>query len=263
MPNGVTAYNQMARALREDILAGRWATGGSLPTERALCGRFRVSRITVRRALEILEEENLLQRCQGRGTFVNVRPARKIPIVNGNFSASVQRHAPELQRALLDLRRRPATGDWARRLATAEGARVLFARRLDSLQGCPVALDDVVLRAEFASRLGRDDFAVISFMEHWAERQGLALEYESQAIEAVPAPAPVARLLRTRAGAPMLKETNVAYARGGRPAGLFTSFYRHEYVQFHSTAPLGGKPAPAARLSLSQKRSKPQQEDRP
>jgi len=70
----ITAYNQMAQTLRERILSAAWKPGAQLPTERSLCDSFAVSRITVRRALQILEEESLVLRRQGRGTYVNARP---------------------------------------------------------------------------------------------------------------------------------------------------------------------------------------------
>ena len=82
-----TAYNQLAQSLRENIISGKWPGGHQIETERELCLRYRFSRITVRRAMHILEEENLIVRRQGLGTFVNVRPKRKIPIVRGDFAA--------------------------------------------------------------------------------------------------------------------------------------------------------------------------------
>lgn len=237
----ITAYNQMAQTLRELILSADWKPGAQLPTERALCNRFAVSRITVRRALQILEEEALVLRHQGKGTFVNARPMRKIPIVNGNFSASVLRHAPDLKRSVRTLRWQAATAEWARALGIPTGARVLLVRRFDILRRQPIAMDEVVLVDRYAQGLSRHDFEVMPFEEHWQVRQRLTLDYETQVIEALPAAEPTATWLKVPPGYTLLKETNVATLRGGQAAGLFTSYYRYEYYQFHSIARMGGQ----------------------
>lgn len=237
----ITAYNQMAQTLRELILSATWKPGAQLPTERALCDRFAVSRITVRRALQILEEEALVLRHQGRGTFVNAQPARKIPIVNGNFSASVLRHAPDLKRSVQATQWQTATTEWARALGIPVGERVLFVRRLDILRRQPIAMDEVVLVGRYAEGLSKQDFQVMPFEEHWQARQRLVLDYETQVIEALPAAKPVTTWLHVPPGYALLKETNVATLRGGQAAGLFTSYYRHEYYQFHSIARMRGQ----------------------
>jgi len=62
--------NKLAARLREAIRKGTYTLGERLPTERELTRQFRLSRRTVRRALDILEAERLIARQQGRGTFV-------------------------------------------------------------------------------------------------------------------------------------------------------------------------------------------------
>ncbi len=52
------------------ILNGKYDIGGKLPTEREISEQLEVSRVTARRAYSILEEAGILQRRQGRGTYV-------------------------------------------------------------------------------------------------------------------------------------------------------------------------------------------------
>lgn len=63
-------YLQVARALKEEIVGGVYPVGSQLPTEDELCGRFSVSRYTVREALRRLREDNLVSSRQGAGTVV-------------------------------------------------------------------------------------------------------------------------------------------------------------------------------------------------
>ena len=57
------------------IDSGRFRAGAALPTEDELARDYRVSRVTVRRALGELAAAGLIERRQGSGTFVRGRPA--------------------------------------------------------------------------------------------------------------------------------------------------------------------------------------------
>ena len=69
---GRSRYGQVAQSLRERIRHGEWVPGGSaLPCEETLAAQHGVAVGTVRRALQALADEGLIQRVQGRGTFVH------------------------------------------------------------------------------------------------------------------------------------------------------------------------------------------------
>ena len=63
-------YRQIADALREKIRAGELKPGDALPTESSLQEAFNVSRVTVRQALKLLTEEQIVESIQGSGTYV-------------------------------------------------------------------------------------------------------------------------------------------------------------------------------------------------
>src|SRR5512133_1499896 len=77
----VPKYRNVLDALQRDIAGGRYPAGSKLPSETALIQRFRVSRITVRRALSELEGQGLIDRIAGSGSFV--RSAAKAGLVFG------------------------------------------------------------------------------------------------------------------------------------------------------------------------------------
>ena len=70
-------YRSLADALRRDIATGRFRDGDALATEAALRERFGVSRQTVRQAIALLEEDGLVVRRQGSGTYVSHGPRRR------------------------------------------------------------------------------------------------------------------------------------------------------------------------------------------
>lgn len=66
----VPLYYQLQEALKQQIESGVWSAGDQLPSEPELARRFRVSRVVVRQALAILEDDRQIIRVRGRGTFV-------------------------------------------------------------------------------------------------------------------------------------------------------------------------------------------------
>jgi len=70
-------YTQLANALRARIDSGSWTVGTKLPSIESLAQSFGVASATMRQAIAVLEEEGLLQRRHGRGTFV-VREPREL-----------------------------------------------------------------------------------------------------------------------------------------------------------------------------------------
>jgi len=77
--NSLPLYQQLQRALRQAIETRVLGPDDALPPERDLATEFKVSRITVRKAIDGLVSEGLLVRRQGSGTFVSAR-------VEKNFS---------------------------------------------------------------------------------------------------------------------------------------------------------------------------------
>lgn len=63
-------YRQIADALREKITASELKPGDALPTESSLQETFSVSRVTVRQALKLLTEEQIIESIQGSGSYV-------------------------------------------------------------------------------------------------------------------------------------------------------------------------------------------------
>jgi GntR family transcriptional regulator, arabinose operon transcriptional repressor len=64
-------YEQLRQLFIEEILAGRLKPGDMLPTEQQLAASYAIARSTVRQALAELERDGLIQRIQGKGTFIH------------------------------------------------------------------------------------------------------------------------------------------------------------------------------------------------
>ena len=66
-------YHRVYAVMRERIVNGYYPDNVPVPSEAELSGSFGVSRITIRKAMEMLSAEGLITRMRGRGTFVTDR----------------------------------------------------------------------------------------------------------------------------------------------------------------------------------------------
>ena len=86
---GISGYQQLSALFMKQIAAGIFPSGSQLPTEIEISRKYKLNRHTVRRALEVMEQEGLVYRLRGKGTFV---ADKKIPYrvsTKTQFSASI------------------------------------------------------------------------------------------------------------------------------------------------------------------------------
>ena len=70
----IPRYVQLAELIRQRVAKGRWPPGSLLPSIEHLMAEFDVARVTVRQAIALLADEELLSPQRGRGTFVTGKP---------------------------------------------------------------------------------------------------------------------------------------------------------------------------------------------
>jgi GntR family transcriptional regulator len=141
-------WHQCERSIRALIDGGQWPAGSQIPPEDRLCAMLGVSRITIRHALRNLEENGVLRREHGRGTFV--RSAMLIAGARGltSFTDEMSSLGLTAGSRLLDQEIVVAEGDVAAALEIEEGARVLRIRRLRIGGDAPIGIQTAHLPLE-------------------------------------------------------------------------------------------------------------------
>lgn len=233
METGSSKYRDIANALRRKILSSPVENGSKMPDERRLSEKYRVSRLTMRRALRILEEERLIRRVQGSGTYMNPAASRKIPLMI-DYAGSMREYAPSLKRKLLFSKVCFAGNETRAEMNLAGDAEILYAERLDFLRNRPIAYDKANINLEYGRKLGKSDFEHIDFIEWWTGKLGFSVEYCTQNIEAVAADAECAERLCVEKGLPILKSSEHYFAKRGVPVGFFVSFYNPKYISIRT-----------------------------
>ena len=147
--NVTSMYEQIATQLREEALAGAFEPSGKLPSESELTTRFGVSRVTVRLALGRLEESGVVERKQGKGTYVAGKQVRHALDALRSFHDSLLMQGLKPQMKLLTLERIPVPEDLATRFGKKTRHCTLL-RRLHLVEGVPIALGTSYLPAKVA-----------------------------------------------------------------------------------------------------------------
>ncbi len=76
--SSIARYIQLATLFRRRIALGEWPLGSQIPTVDALAVECGVARATIRQALDLLEDERLIERYRAKGTFVRKRPQEEL-----------------------------------------------------------------------------------------------------------------------------------------------------------------------------------------
>ncbi|NOY75424.1 MAG: GntR family transcriptional regulator [Kiritimatiellaeota bacterium] len=222
-------YHWIAERFRKKIATHEWGLMEKISTERALSREFGVTRVTIRRALRLLEAEGLIRRKQGSGTYVNPNRTHRIPLMI-DYAGSMSDHVPGLKRKLISKEIAGASESLAADLNIKNGAPVLLALRVDFSPEEFVAYDRVFIPEEFAVDLTDSLLATVNFLEVWSEACDFKVVSCRQTIEAVVADDSSREYLGVETGAPVLKSTESYYAESNLVAGMFVSYYHPEHI---------------------------------
>ena len=211
----------LLRRLERDLQPGQ-----QFPTEEALCAEFGVSRETVREALRRLEEDGLISRHRGRGSFV-LRPPRKRR--DRRLTGMVEDFSDlrlDTEATVLDIGPMTATAELAETMELPVGTSLFRISRLRSFEHQPLAFHDAFLTAEMGKQVAALDLRRTSILHELQETLHIPCAEEFQRIEAVAADAPLARALDAQLGAPLLQITRRVAAGRVRSPVLFRSQFR-------------------------------------
>ncbi|HWQ22838.1 MAG TPA: GntR family transcriptional regulator [Gaiellaceae bacterium] len=227
-------HDRVYRRLAGDIAAGRLAPGARLPAERRLCELFGVSRATVRRALERLREEGLIEPASGRGRVVRGGPLAEPPNALMSFTELGAARGLTASARVLRQGVRPATLEEAELFGVAPGADVFELERVRLLDGISVALDRALVPVAVAPELVHLDFTTASLYEA-LERAGCGLVRAAYTTEARAADPYQAEQLEVTPGFPLLYTTTTAYAGDDRVVEYGETAYRGDRYRFRAT----------------------------
>lgn len=232
-PSGVLVplYRQVSDRLLKSIMGGDFAPGQALPTEDALCAKFGVSRITVRKALDELVERQLVVRRRGVGTFVrdDDRSTRSVTL-SGYIDEVLSPNRLVLVREATI--RPPA--DVRQFAQLPEDARLkLFEGTNHLADGAPLVHLHYYFPPEIGARLtGQALCGPTQPIRLIEQRLGLQVDHAEQVVEPMTATGRLARHLRIPSGTAVLRAIRVYYDADRRPIEIFDAAYHPTHYRY-------------------------------
>jgi len=233
-------YSKIYDYIKAQILDSRYAAGQMLPPERLLCQQFNVSRITARHALRLLQEDGLVERFQGKGTFVKSIKPGKLPITDFGFAKSVKDYAPGLYRKLLQNEFIKAPQHIIESIGL-DMQECFLAVRTDILNDKTIAFDRAYIVPKYCSGITEELLMKVDFFEKWLDIEKIKISYYSETIEAVEADTETAAILNIPLGKAVLKSIEIYYDINHRAFAVFESYYQGDKVKLTSTVNYKGR----------------------
>lgn len=278
-------FRQIADDLRERVALGEFGDQGSLDSESALCARYTVSRVTVRRALEMLRDQGLVESRQGSGWFATGGSFHQT-LALGTFrhaGSAVTESGKAMTRRVVEFGYRQASPALASTLglvaddghsgkaddtegnaAAAAGDvdadadadyEALHSRSVRTVDGVPLDLVAEWVPGAIAGHLSRADATDPGIWQS-LQREGHRVASVRQTITAGIASADDAALLDVTVGAPLLLVRRLALDKDKQPIALSDHRYlAHRFsleVEFNGWPVAGADTPPGLRDRDSQ-----------
>ena len=229
----VPFYFQLSELLEQEIVEGRWQPGFRLPSEPEISSHYGLSRTTIRQALGRLEQEGLIVRRKGQGTFVAESRPRSWLLQSsaGFFEEEVERMGRLVTSVVLRTVVRGPLPAWAAAalgLAGAEGATLERVRSIDGLVAMynvnhlPPGLAELVLPLDDPNE---------SLYRRLKERAEVEAAGGRRVLEAVRAEERLAQLLEVPVGSPLVFIESVTWDRNLRPFDCYQTWLRTDRMK--------------------------------
>lgn len=216
-------YQEIAEELR--ARARDAAPGSLLPSESELSAEFAASRVTIRRALELVREDGLIAARQGFGWFVSTEPVRQSLERLGTIESQLETSGRDAARRVVEFSFESPPPHVRKLLGSTK---VLRVKRVSLADGEPFAVVTVWCPAVIGHTLSMEDVERQPFYE----LLDIELRGATQTIGADSAEPHLAELLAVPVGAPLLKCQRVTTDRAGTPVLVSEHYFPAHRTEF-------------------------------
>lgn len=226
-------YAWLVRQLTELLPEFSVQADGCLPSERDLCERYGVSRITVRRALAELEEIGAIYRIAGKGAFVRSEKLMQRLSALTSFTEDMHNQSLHCGSQILALEAVPASSRVAQKLQLEVNAQVFMLKRLRLAAGKPLAIETCYLPAEIGTVVKKyitDDMSLYTIFREYC---GVCPVYAEQSLEVGTLQSWEQTLLGDNAPIYAMCTTRQVFDQNRQPIEYVEGKYRGDRYSYH------------------------------
>lgn len=229
----IPIYKMIERDLRRKILDGKLIQGDLVPSENELASTYKVSRMTVRQAINNLVLDKYIRRHKGLGTFVTYNLRDMDTQKKSSFSFTIETRGVDtpITRRVLVFIESMADEDIAKRLQLKVGDPIIYIECLHQHRLVPVAYEYMYLPKNMYSNLQKETFEN-SFYEYIQTELNWRIRNSDRAIEVRELDKRTAEMLHQKEGDPSLYMNSVTYLDNGRAFEYTRCYYLAEHFRF-------------------------------
>jgi GntR family transcriptional regulator len=226
-------YQQLYTILKSRIQNNEWDPGQKFLSESQICSEYNVSRTVVRNTLDNLEDEGLISRRKGKGTFVLATKINEGLAQNltGFYQDMSDRGHTITNRVLLQ-KIIPCPDNLSSILDIPLLTPVFQLERLRFVEGVPITLVTSYLPAHYCPSLANMDMSNRSLYEFLEKECNIQIARANRSIEATAADEKKAKLLGLKSGDPVIKLTSISYLDDGSPIEYYIAYHRGDRTKF-------------------------------
>lgn len=235
LKKGIPRHAQISEWLRKQIEMGVYKSDEKLPSENELSKKFDVSRVTIRRALQSLDNEEVIYRCQGLGSFVSDNRTRHNLVKLTDFNEDMTKAGLDASSVVKRFQSVDSPGWLAQQLGIEEGNKVLQIDRLRLGDGEPIAFDTTwlpILYGQLLSEQALQDKTIFSVLEEEYDIPVIKGCYKMSASAATPE---LANELDIAENTPLFLIDRISYTLGEKPVYYQKRYYRNDRVMYEMT----------------------------
>ena len=238
MDLSIPFYLQVAQTIRNRILTGQYAKGDSIPSYQALEKEFQVSNITVRKAIEILVRDKIIERRRGLGMFVSQHDQKMLTFaLDGNFQ-SQRKTSEELPWKVMVLEiGTTSCPPWLRQIFSSTREKTFWCMRRVRQDN-----DRIIsyTRSYWVSisgmkRIKKDEAKKARFTDLLSKKSGIRLLRLDQQIAATVADLDLSAILKVNFGVPLLYVENLYYSDQEKPVAMSQIYSLSDRFSYKTT----------------------------
>lgn len=231
----VSMYYQLMQVILDQIDAENWQPHQLLPTEKELCQTYKISRQTVRQALDGLEKDGVIYRIQGKGTYLAERRFENLLLdqLDGFADLMGAKNIP-IKDVVIDKGIYPASPRIADVLNIPQGTDTIKIKRVRYVENKPYVIVSSYIRYDFCPWL-LDEYDETKSIYNMFRQHGLIIDKAERTLEPALANKEHEDFLDMKIGSPIHKMQSISFLEDGSPIEYFRAEMRGDKGKYKVT----------------------------
>ena len=233
-------FVQIAETLKRRILSGEYNQGKLSFTGEELEKEFNTSNITIRKALDALRSDGIVERRRGLGTtFSEIAPEPIVFELSGSFQKLVESIAKiKCQMKVIEIASITCPKRVQEILSLDPDQKVWRMKRVRRFKGKPISFYTYYAKLSSCESISEGDAKKSKFIDTFQEATGNKIDKIRQSIRSAVADLDVSAMLEIPFGAPVFFYENTYYSLSGEALYLSQSYFRGDMCVFKASVQL-------------------------